>query len=99
MSALAKAKRVQALKNFLAISQQRLPTKDTDAEFRTFLTQTLGLLEMSDIDFAELVPVSKQTVMRWKSGRSLPHRMLWGTIYDLLRRVVADEIEKLEAKL
>src|SRR5260370_39393297 len=71
VSGARESERMTAFKELIT----RLQTADlrNDAEFHAVLVESQKLLELSDLQIADGLLVSRPTVNRWIRGRNLPH--------------------------
>jgi len=65
---------------------------EDDVEFKNFIAQSLGILELSDREFADSLSVSRPTVNRWSNGRNLPH-------IALRRPIISSVLARVERKI
>lgn len=61
----------------------------TNDRFLAVFTAALSLLRLNDRQAADLLGVSRPTVVRWRNGKNLPYRLARKPVQDRLRAQLA----------
>jgi transcriptional regulator with XRE-family HTH domain len=88
---------LQANLSQISLAQKQL---GDDEMFRACVADTLAMLNVEDIDFANELAVSRSTVNRWKHGKAAPHPAMRKPVYAALKRRVSARLrqDKLRAE-
>lgn len=89
--------RLADLRAFL--QRLRSVDSDVDSEFHSIFYRGQLLLELPDQVIADALRVSRPTVNRWASGKSLPHRALRPAILRWLESQVTERAKWLSDQL
>jgi len=75
------------------VAQLQTVNLRNDAEFHAVLVESQMLLELSDLQIADGLLVSRPTVNRWMRGRNLPHV---GMRRSILSWFVAESVSRMK---
>lgn len=72
------------------ISELKTASAYDNKAFQSLIARGLILLELKDMDLAELVRTSSPTVFNWKHGMSFPYPSLRPSIYAILLKLAEE---------
>ena len=59
---------------------------DQDSEFTDILADSELILNLSDIELARAIRVSRPTVNRWRSGKAIPHTIMRSGVVNFITK-------------
>lgn len=60
-----------------------------DAEFTQLVDRSMAAWELVDKDISQAIRVSRTTVLRWRSGLSIPHPFMRSGVLQAIARLVS----------
>lgn len=59
-----------------------------DSEFTQLIDRSMAAWELVDKDISQVIRVSRTTVLRWRSGASIPHPFMRASVLQAIARLV-----------
>jgi hypothetical protein len=88
----------QSLEKFAnVLASSRLDSKNSD-HFMKIINAAVNYYRVAPEDIATQFNVSRGTISRWTSGKSLPHVMMRTVITEWLKKYVLDKANEIKAQ-
>lgn len=87
------AQRVRTLQE-LGQSLRRFPRDAEASAFSSLLHDAQLVLELSDVDLARMLGVSRPTIGRWARGDSAPHPLGRGPVFEVLAEIAEERLKR-----
>jgi len=92
-----RVERVEAFRHLIG-SLREADVRD-DGRFFEVLVECQRLLEMTDLQIADALSVSRPTVSRWMHGKNLPHIGLRKPIFNWFERELGKRVKRLSVSV